>query len=173
MKYIERTANIAVIIAVAVFLTITVHSQFFQWKDVPTRPKLAPIGSTFTLPGVHYPAQRDSLVIGISTTCHFCQDSMPFYKKLTSELNGKVNVIAVLPQSQAEAEAFVKTAGLTSTQVVSANLSSIGINATPTLVLVDAKGKVKSTWVGELDAVRQKQMTATILLNNGSAVPLS
>lgn len=173
MKYIERIANIAIIVAVAVFLTVIVRNQFFPRKLAPPGSATPQVGSTVSLPGIHFPAQKDSLLLGISTTCHYCRDSLPFYKELSSELQGKVNVIAVLPQDQATAEAFVKAGGLTSTQVVSANLANLGINATPTLVIVDSKGKVKSASLGELDPVRQKQMIAALLPNSPSAVPQS
>ena len=176
METIERIANVAIILAVAVFLAVVVRNQFFPTKvasPYPTSPyaNMAKAGSTITLPGVHFSPQRESLVLGISTTCHFCQDSLPFYKKLTSKLQGRVNVIAVLPQDQAEAEAFVKKAGLVGTQVVSDNLGNIGVYGTPTLMIVNGKGKVQSTWVGELTQDRQKQLMAALLPNGATAVP--
>lgn len=96
-------------------------------------------------------------------TCRFCRDSLPFYKQLTERLQGKVNVIAVLPQSQPEADAFVRDAGLKATQVISDNLGKIGIYGTPTLMLLDEQGKVKPTWVGELDSGRQQELIRALL----------
>ncbi|HEU4981323.1 MAG TPA: hypothetical protein VFT88_01470 [Acidobacteriaceae bacterium] len=171
MRYLERITNVAIIVAVVVFLAVVARNQLFPRKVVRPTLKTVPIGSTITLPGIHFSAQRNSLILGISTTCHFCQDSLPFYKRLVSELHGQMDIIAVLPQSQAEAEAFVKAGGLTGTQVISANLGKIGIYATPTLLLVDNKGKVKSAWVGELDSLRQQQIISALLPGGSSAVP--
>jgi hypothetical protein len=69
---------------------------------------------------------------------------MPFYKGLADQLQGRLDLVAVLPQTQIEAENYVKAAGLSDARVVSSNLGSIGVYATPTLLLVDSTGKVKS-----------------------------
>lgn len=174
MKVIERIANLAIIVAVAVFLVLVAKGKFFRSAPaVPPRSAMAQVGSTVSLPGVHFPAQRDSLLLGISATCHFCRDSLPFYKQLTAQLQGKVSVIAVLPQKQADAEAFIRQAGITGAEVVSANLGSIGVYATPTLLLVDSKGKVKSAWVGEQDQAGQQKILSAVLPAVASAVPTS
>jgi thioredoxin-related protein len=125
------------------------------------------------LPGVRFPTQRDSLLLGISATCHFCKASLPFYKQLVAQLQGKVDIIAVLPQSQPEAESFIKDAGLNGIRVVSAKLRTIGIYGTPTLLLVDSKGKVKSAWVGELDNTRERQLISTVVPSGTSIGPNS
>jgi thioredoxin-related protein len=129
------------------------------------------VGKTIHLPGVHFRAQRDSLVLGISTSCHFCNESMPFYKGLANQLKGRLDLVAVLPQAQTEAENYVKAAGLSEARVVSSNLGSIGVYATPTLLLVDSTGKVKSEWVGKLDDATQKKVLATVLPSTTAAVP--
>lgn len=172
MKYIERIANLAIIVAVVFFLGAMVRGNLLQQRPTPA-PRRADVqvGSTISLPGVHFPAQRDSLLLGISTTCHYCKDSLPFYRQLTARLQGRVSVIAVLPQSQPEAEAFMRDAGLTGVQVVSEKLSNIGVYGTPTLLLVDDKGKVKSAWVGELDSGREQSLISAILPNDTNAVP--
>lgn len=111
------------------------------------------------------------MVLGISETCHFCRESLPWYKQLTAQLQGKVNVIALLPQPQSEADNFVRGEGLTDTRVVSAGLGSLGIYATPTLMLVDSSGKVKAAWVGKQDEAGQQKILAVLL--SSSAVPRS
>lgn len=77
---------------------------------MPSPPTFADlVGKTVTLPGVHFPAQRDKLVLAVSTSCHFCNDSLPFYRYLTSKLQGKLDIVAVCPQAQADAESYYQT----------------------------------------------------------------
>jgi len=171
MKYIERIANLAILVAVGVFILVVVRGHLLQRSVPPPSLSSAKIGSTLNLPGVQFPSQRDSLLLAISATCHFCRDSIPFYKKLAAQLEGKVDVIAVLPQSQAEAESFIRDAGLNGVRVVSAPLNTIGVLGTPTLLLVDSKGTVKSTWVGALNETRQQQLIGTVLPKGTTAVP--
>jgi len=173
MKYIERVANLAIIVAVVVFLVVVVRGDLLRRSSSGPAATRALIGSTVRLPGVQFPAQRDSLLLGISATCHFCKASLPFYKQLAAQLQGKVDVIAVLPQTQAEGESFIKDAGLNGVRVVSAKLGTIGVYGTPTVLLVDNNGKVKSAWVGQLDNARQQQLIGAVLPKGATAVPRS
>jgi thioredoxin-related protein len=170
MKHIEKIANLAIVVAVIVFLIAVARGNLLQRSKtlpgpVPTA-SAAQVGSMVSLPGVRFSAQHDSLLLGISTTCHFCKDSLPFYKQLAAQLQGKVDIIAVLPQAQPEAESFIKEAGLNGVRVVSADLSNIGVHGTPTLLLVDTKGKVKATWVGKLDTAHQQQAISATIPND-------
>jgi hypothetical protein len=175
MKHIEKIANLAIIFAVVVFLVVVVRGGLLR-QSIPAHPP-APtsatvqIGSTISLPGIQFPAGQDSLLLNISSACHFCKDSLPFYKQLTAQLKGRVNIIAVLPEAQPEAESFITNAGLKGVRVVSAKLSTIGVHATPTLLLVDPKGKVKAAWVGELDSDHQRQLISAVLPNDTEAIP--
>jgi len=161
MRYLENAANIAIIFGVVVFLGVVVHSEFGKAKQ-PEMSAKALIGQTIALPGVHFPAQQSSLIFAISSTCHFCKESEPFYRNLLAKSQGNVRMVAVLPQSQAEAESYIQQAAMPSVQVVSAELDSIGVHATPTLLLVDENGKVQNAWIGELDGTRQQQVLSRV-----------
>jgi hypothetical protein len=162
--YIDRVANIAIIVGVAVFIVIAVRGNMFRHA---TSPKAAGpstlVGTKVSLPGVQFPQNQDSLLMVVSTQCHFCQDSLPFYQKLIPAVKSKVNVIAVLPQAKAEAEAWLSKSGITGTQIASASPGSIGVTGTPTLLQIDSSGKVKAAWLGRLDESAQQQVTKTLL----------
>jgi thioredoxin-related protein len=171
MKYLDRVANVAVIVAVAVFLVLAARGEFSRRTSPSPHAADALVGTKISLPGILFPAQNDTLILGISKTCHFCKDSLPWYKDLTVRLQGKVNVVAVLPQAQTEAENYLRGEGLSGTQVISANLDKIGVYATPTLLLVDNTGKVKSAWVGKQDDAGQQKVLAAVLPHGAPAVP--
>lgn len=173
MRYLDRIANLAVVIGVAVFLTLAARGDFSRHVVKNAHPSPLAAGTSIRLPGVQWPPSQDTLVLGISATCHFCKDSLPFYRQLAAQLQGRVNVVAVLPQEQNEADAFLQRAGVTGVKVVSQDLGKIGVYATPTLLLVDSTGKVKDSWVGELDADHQKKLLAAALPPTTAAVPRS
>lgn len=162
MRLLDRIASVAVIVAVAVFLAIVVRGGYLKEAEQPVDTQKSVVGTLIQLPGVQYPPQRDTLILGISATCHFCQESVPFYKQLLAKTHGRVNVIAVMPQPQKEAEAFLKAEGLSCDQVVSAQPSASGIRGTPTLLLVDSTGKVKSAWVGKLSDSAQQEVASAV-----------
>ncbi|HEY0796171.1 MAG TPA: redoxin family protein [Acidisarcina sp.] len=163
MKRLENISNVAVIVAVLVFLGAMARNEFGTHKQ-PDMSAGALIGKTVALPGVRFPEKTKSLVLAISTTCHYCKESEPFYRDLLARSAGKVKVVAVLPQSQAEAQAFVKDEEMPSMQVVSAQLDSIGVHATPTLLLVDERGRVQNAWIGKLDEKGQQDVLSRAAL---------
>jgi len=163
LKRLETVANIAVIVAVVVFL-VFIGREEYQRHNMP-HPMSAKdlIGTKVTLPGVHFSPANKTLLIAISTTCHFCRDSEPFYKDLLAKNNGRLNIVAVLPQPLAEAQAYVQNSIAPSVQVVSAQLDSFGVSGTPTLLLVDGSGKVQQAWVGKLDDKGQQQVASSLM----------
>jgi thioredoxin-related protein len=164
MKWLDRTASIAVIVAVVVFLVVVARNEFFAPRPQPQpNPEKDLAGKTISLPGVAYTYGQDSLVLVVSTKCHFCQDSLAFYKQLTEKLHGKLDIIAVLPEPETEAKKFLADAGVQTEHVVKAVPNSLGVRGTPTVLLVDDKGKIKNVWVGHLDEAGQKQLLSTVL----------
>jgi hypothetical protein len=119
VKYLDRIANIAIIVAVAVFLSVIIRREFFQRPPAPAHSPRALVGTTIRLPGVHLSAQHDSLVLGISTSCHYCSESLPFYREVMERIQGRIDVFAVLPQTQAEGSRYLADAGLTAVRTVS------------------------------------------------------
>jgi len=162
MKYIDRIANIAVIVGVVVFLFLVFRGEFRKSKDLREPPSNL-VGETVRLPGVQIPRDRDSLFLAVSTTCHFCEESMPFYKQIVDKSRGRINIVAVLPQPQQEAERYMQSRGVEANQVVSANLDAMGVRGTPTVLLVDGSGKVKHAWTGRLDEKGQKDLLEIVL----------
>lgn len=162
MKYLERIANIAIIVAAVVFIGLAIRGDFSLSRT--TRPPSQDLtGTVVKLSGVSFPSDRNTLVLVVSTTCHFCKDSLPFYKQLTNKAQGRLNVVAVLPQPQPDAQKFLRDANIETNQVVSSSLDSIGVHGTPTILLVDGTGKVSHAWVGRLDQKGQEELQAVVL----------
>jgi thioredoxin-related protein len=161
MKLLEKCANIAVIVGVAAFLFVIVRGELNKNKQSP--PPRALVGKSVTLPGTQLNPQHNSLLVAISTQCHFCKDSLPFYKTLAERAQGKLDVIAVFPQPVAEAQSFLQQAQVAPTSIVSADFSKIGVQATPTMLLVDPHGKVLDEWMGKQDESGEQRVLARVL----------
>ena len=48
------------------------------------------------------------------------------------------------------------------TQVIQAQLDSLGVKGTPTLLIVDQSGTVRQSWVGRLTAERETEVLSRI-----------
>jgi hypothetical protein len=162
MKRLETVANISVIIA-AVVLVVYLGRQEFQRHAESIRPAAALVGQKITLPDVQFGQQGKTLVLAISTHCHFCRESEPFYKDLVARSQGRVKIVAVLPESLEESEPYVRRSIAPSIQVVSSHLDAMGVTGTPTLLLIDSSGKVQQAWVGKLDDKGQQQVQSLVL----------
>jgi len=160
---LEVATNIAVLVAVAVFL-VFFGRQEYERHHISARPvHTSLVGQKIALPGVQFAPKSRTLLLAISTTCHFCKDSEPFYQQLAMSNHGQVKVIAVLPQPLAEAHTYVQSSIAPSIQVVSSRLDSIGVTGTPTVLLLDGAGKVQQAWVGKLNEQSQKEVRALLM----------
>jgi hypothetical protein len=162
VKRLDLIANFAVIVS-SIALLGFLGNQWWVGHHAPQPPQArALIGTTIHLPGVDFSQQRKTLLIVISTSCHFCRDSQPFYRQLAQTAGLKTHLVAVVPMPQSEAESYVHSSIAPSLQVVSAPLDSMGVNGTPTLLLVDSHGKVEKAWIGILDDAGQKQVQSQL-----------
>src|SRR5579885_3681194 len=150
----EAVSNIATV-CVATLLSVVLVKLYLlpaQRVTAPVRPAAPPVAAGTSLkdklPGVDWASNEKTLVLAISTTCHFCRESEPFYRRLRQELGGRMKIIAVLPPPTTEAEQYLKSADLRVDQVKELSLDRIGVRGTPTILLVDGKGVVTpSGWV--------------------------
>ena len=67
-------------------------------------------------------------------------------------------MVAVLPQTTSEAQAYLTSQGVHVNEVKQATLNSIGVRGTPTLLLVDKAGVVTNVWVGKLQPDQEAQV---------------
>ena len=158
-KRIEMAANVAIILASAAVIVV------FARNFTRTSDALHTIatGTKFALKDAHWRSGEKTMVLAISTTCHFCNESAPFYDELASQCKQQhVRTIAVLPQPTVEAESYLKDKGIAVDEVRQATLSGLRINGTPTLLLVDGGGIVRSVWIGKLESSGEKEVLAKL-----------
>ncbi len=168
---IEATANAATIV-VAAFLCIVLVRVYLLPKP-QTRRTISPssplvpqttVGTDMKplLRGVNWAASKRTLVLAISTQCHFCRDSMPFFRTLSGRLSGQVRIVAVLPQPIAAAEHYLRGEHVRVDKVLQVSPAVIGARGTPTMLLVDQAGIVTNVWVGELQP-RERRRVLNVL----------
>lgn len=133
-------------------------------KNNPEKAVITPLGKSMPLEDINWKENKKTLVLYVSTTCHFCNESSPFYKQLVEKYSNDKNVklVAVMPQSLDEAKGHLKDLGVNITDVYSTPLSSIGVTATPTLLLVNESGMIMETWRGKLSSDKEEQVLSKL-----------
>ncbi len=164
IRKLEVLANVAVIITSVVVCTVLVKRYLLpSTNQVSAAATAAPIsdpasssrktsmapGTKISLPGIDWKQSTSTLVLALSTTCHYCSESASFYQQLVNQHNPQVRLLAVLPQPQSDSSVYLNDLGV-EVDSVQAQLASIGVSGTPTLILVDNDGAVKDSWVGKL-----------------------
>jgi len=114
------------------------------------------------LPGVDFRQNGRTLVLAISTACHFCKESEPFYRRLRDEVGKGLKLVAVLPQPATEAEQYLKEQGIRVDQVQHVSLDDVGVRGTPTMLLVNEKGTVTRVWVGKIRDEEQAEVLSVL-----------
>ena len=158
---LEFLTNLAIIVA-AVLLSIVLIKNYLlpdRSKDGP-RDFRIPAGVKVSLPGVDWSNNNQTLLLVLQKGCHFCTESAPFYQRLVREMAGRENIhlIAVLPQISDESKKYLDDLGVTIAEVKQAQLDSIGVHGTPTLILVNNQGVVITSWVGKLNAYGEAEV---------------
>ncbi len=169
-KKIELTANVAIII-VACLLAIVLVKQYFLGKpseqDVRQQMDSEPVSRpTVASLDINWKQNKQTLILAISSSCHFCTESAPFYKKLFQN-KGDTHLVALLPQPVEEGRKYLESLGVSVDEVKQLSLDQIGVHGTPSLLLVDASGVVKNFWVGRLPPDQERAVLDVLWKGKG------
>lgn len=165
IKKLEVLANVAVVITSLVLCSVLVKKYFFgaaklepsvevaQAKPPDSKASRRPsiqAGTKISLPGIDWSKSSRTVVLALSTTCHFCSESASFYQNLQQQKPNTVRLVAVFPQPVEDSRNYLNRLGVSVSDVVQSSLSSVGVSGTPTLLLIDNEGSVTDSWVGRL-----------------------
>ena len=163
---LELLTNLAIVVA-AVLLSVVLIKNYLlpaRSKDGP-RDFRVPAGAKVSLPGVDWSNNNQTLLLVLQKGCHFCTESAAFYQRLVRETEGRgsIHLIAVLPQAPDESRKYLDELGVAIEEVKQAQLDSIGVHGTPTLILVNNQGVVMTSWVGKLSADGEAEVLRRLL----------
>jgi thioredoxin-related protein len=167
VKKIEIAANLAIIITALLLSMVMAKHYLTQSSEQKHKDEITDLseqtitGENIKLPDINWQSNKKTLLLALSTTCHFCTDSSPFYERLTKEAK-TTHLIAVFPQSIEDSRLYLDRHRIRIDDIRQSSLSSLGVQGTPTLLLVDDKGIVLSTWVGKLSADKEAEVLSEL-----------
>jgi thioredoxin-related protein len=150
---INLVVNLAIILVVVligvVFAKRYVPSLRSQNKNHDYR---VAVGRNVALPGVDWQKNGETLLLVLDTKCAFCTASAPFYQEIARDAaqNRSVRVVAVLPESIAESKQYLSDLNVPIDEIRQSNFDVLGVQGTPTLILVNRSGQVDQSWPGKL-----------------------
>lgn len=146
---LSRVLNLAILLAV-LGLGLLLFRTFYPREAESRAYKIVP-GARLTISGVDFGASERNVLLALSTTCKYCTEGAPFYKRFNAAIkNSNVRLIALFPENQEGGESYLGELGITANQVRNVSMASLGITSIPTLVITDNAGSVLETWKGKL-----------------------
>ena len=169
-RKIQTISNVAIIIT-AILLSGFLAKNYLlpaSQKPAAVESEEVKIGTKLSLPNVDWSKSDKNLVLALSTRCHFCSESTPFYQKLAQLKTGRgdVRLIAALPQKVEEAQAYLSEHNLSVDEVRQTSLDTIDVRGTPTLVLVDRNGTIVDSWKGKLPPEKETEVATRLFGEN-------
>jgi thioredoxin-related protein len=167
LKKIELIANLAIII-VAILLSAILISLCLP--HTPSKAVVAESlrimpGTKLSLPGLAWDKGSQTLLIVLSTNCHYCTESAPFYQRLVQQKARRkdIHLVAILPESAGEAQKYLSAQGISVDEIRQSAPNAVYARSTPTLILVDRTGSVIETWVGKLPPQKEEEVLGRFL----------
>ena len=159
---VELAAYVTIIILALVSSTVLIKRFLMDGGQGPRDTRIA-VGTKVSLPGLDWSGNKRTLVLAVSAGCRYCTESAPFYRRISTEASNQdgVGLVAVLPQPIDEARRYLSELGV-SIESVSGRLDTLGVSATPTLLLVDRDGAVRKSWVGKLPESAEAEVLASL-----------
>jgi hypothetical protein len=135
----------------------------YQWStgaDARSRPPDSTLTPGQPAPGLtNVACGNRNIVLFARSTCRYCTDSMPFYKELSAQARAsQVRFIAAGTEPSEVIRDYFSSHGVTPDDVISVPPERLAAVATPTLALVDGRGAIVRSWVGQLPSDAQAKV---------------
>jgi len=120
---------------------------------------------------VRFDKAGKTLLLALRKDCHFCAESMPFYRSVANELAkktspGAVQLVVLTSDEIDVSKDYLRANALDTADVVSLSskqMSSLKLPGTPTLILTDRAGVVDTAWIGKLNDTSEREVLSKLL----------
>lgn len=113
----------------------------------------------------------DCLLMITSTTCPWCEKTLPVWKDIADKVKGSsIHIVGVALDGKGHINEYINQNGINFEVVNFADPASQRIYkafATPQTILIKRGGKVAKTWQGLLTEKQEKELTSLLLTEKG------
>jgi thioredoxin-related protein len=172
LKWIELATNLLLVITSILLVAVLARNLLYRPDSKQTQTASPPtkdsgknnlsVGTQLRVPELQGQQGKQTLILALSTSCRYCTESAPFYRRLRAEVDSRTQVVAVFPQTVERSRNYLTDLGVTVDQVIQSPLASISVSATPTLILVSDEGKVIDSWRGKLPVAAETEVMSRL-----------
>jgi len=145
MTKLETATHVFLIAVCCLAGGLLIEQRFFPPTNEEFPPARQLVGREVKLPGADWQAAPVSVLLQLSSTCRFCNESMPFYRQLTAAgQSGSVKVPVIVASADAVGvmQKHLEEQQVSVNRVLHSRLEGLG-TSTPTVYVVDSKGMVR------------------------------
>jgi len=155
-------ADSAILVVAALVVAIVLRNRGLFFPAVS--PSGVEVGQVVPIAGLDYGASERTFVLILNTRCEYCAQSAPFYRTLANECDksGSVRIVAAFQERLEESRSWLDSLLIPVHQVIEIDPQRLGLRGTPTVLLVDSRGRLVDSWKGKLDAETQVEVLQRI-----------
>jgi hypothetical protein len=172
-KKLDIFANIAIIVVAILIGFSVIRQQINHAKAAKTIAAATAMESNLT-PGKGLPSpvgyqwgQHDrTLMLAMRYGCIHCEHNMRFYKQIQDKFkqsDAKTSLLSIFPDDSFVAQHDLDSHSLSDMPfLANVDFAKLHVAGTPTLLLVDNKGTILQSWIGELSQHEQDEVMQAI-----------
>jgi hypothetical protein len=166
---LDTAANVATILlccigAAMLFMRLQ-EARTAPMSQTPPAPYKTGEAIAGAVGAVDFTKATGTVVLFLRSTCHYCTESMPFYRRLVEAAHAKgskVKLAAVSFEAVSVTRKYLEQHQVGIDDVHTLSTGSTRLNGTPTLLLLDRRGIVQMTMIGKLPPDREDAVLAKI-----------
>lgn len=148
---------------------------FGIWKtlgfDKLRSPHILQIGRRLPIQGFDWASNRLTLIVAVRPGCPWCLASAPLYRDLQHLNSSRSFHLTFIAQEPVEStREYIHSLKIDCDDVRQEDFAQLGIEATPTVVLVGVSGKVEKKWIGYLPPESQRDLYHALHANYGKEI---
>jgi len=162
MKRLQVLADVAVTVVAVVIVAFLGWTVFAPAPNAPVSLSRANIEEH--LIGTQLDGEKlgfaisdrpTALLMVLASNCSFCQESMPFYRRLLAHERDRIQVVVAAPVQDSGISDYLASEHVTPDAVVFTEPGDLPVSATPTVRVVDSDGVTTHAWIGRLSPERE------------------
>ncbi len=172
-KKLDAFANVTIIIVALLIGFSLIRQQINRAKTAKAEAAVAAMesglnpGKSIAAPtGYQWGEHPRTLMVALRYGCIHCEHDMPFYKQVQANIqnsDAKASLLSIFPDDSFVAQHDLDSHSLSGMPfLANINLAKLHVAGTPTLLLVDNKGTILQSWIGELSQREQDEVMQAI-----------
>lgn len=112
--------------------------------------------------GIDFEAGARTLIMVLHSDCQFCQQSMPFYRRVLEFDTADTQVVVATSHDDNGIDDYLASERVEPDALVFVEPRKLPVAGTPTLLLVDGQGLITHAWIGLLNGDREAEVISAL-----------